>query len=354
MLIVTLNFELEPIEISGRQFYIIDTPGFDAGNEQTVFREIIQGTEAVRTHAKIVGVMVVTRINDSRDEAADKKLFDFVAKLCGPAYAAQITVVTNFWSAPEPEDKTEFEERLEKCLPRWRAVLGEELKEYRHGRRYNSFGEDANECLKWRGNSEDIKTYAKAMVHRHYGGDNPRDPVIIQELSESRSPAETTAGMFLGMEPSPQSSSSAPESFPSQPEGTPPPPTTPEFGEEESPMPSASSRRPDSNESQSQTHPESSGTNFFGARAIKMWNEYVIPGIEYAVDNIVIPVAKNVLVPQAEKVVNDMFSGRTSGGNVPSGEKFEGTGEGFPPGRGKSIAVHRLLQAQPFTGVLRY
>jgi hypothetical protein len=311
---VTLKFQLECFSFSSKKFYIMDTPGFDMDNERAVFDEIIRGIEAVRPYAKIVGIMLVTRINDSRAEAFDNRLVAFVDKLCGPAYAAQVTVVTNFWNVSEPEEKTEFETRLDESLQRWRAVLGQDLKQYQHGRRYNSFGEDAGECLKWRGNSDDIKVYAKAMVNRHYGGIKLRDPVIIQELSENRSLGKTAAGRFLGIDPSPQSSTSTSASSPSQAEATTPPPTTPEPEAEEIPRPSASSRRANSNQSQSQAHPDSLGGNPF--LEVSKW------------------VGKEVIVTVIQQVLTNLSSGVTSGQG----------GGGFPSHLGKYIALHRYFR----------
>ena len=115
---MTLDFQLERVKLSGKRYYIMDTPGFDTDKEQAVFREIVRGIEAVRSHAKIVGIMLVTRINDNRAELVDNKLVNFVNKFCGWEYAAQITAVTNFWNVSEPEEKVEFETRLGERLQR--------------------------------------------------------------------------------------------------------------------------------------------------------------------------------------------------------------------------------------------
>jgi hypothetical protein len=309
---VTLDFQLERVKLFGKRYYIMDTPGFDTNKEQAVFREIIRGIEAVRPYAKIIGIMLVTRINDNRAEAVDNKLVAFVEKLCGPEYAAQITAVTNFWNVSEPEEKVEFEARLGERLQRWRGVLGKELKQYQHGRRYNSFGEDVGECLKWRGDSDDIKAYAKAMVHRHYGGIDPRDPGIVQELSENQPLGKTAAGEFLGIAPPPPSSSSSSTSAtsPDHPESTTPPPGTSEPEVEEIAMPSASSRRANPNQSQFQTPPEPHGPN--SVEGLLMWG------------------VNNVLIPTAKRVLIDGALGMMTGG----------AGGGFPSYLGKYMALH--------------
>lgn len=309
---MTLDFQLECVKISSKRYYIMDTPGFDTDREQAVFREIIRGIEAVRPHAKIIGIMLVTRINDIRAEAGDNKLAAFVEKLCGPEYAAQITAVTNFWNVSEPEEKVEFETRLGERLQRWRGVLGQELKQYQHGRRYNSFGEDVGECLKWRGDSDDIKAYAKAMVDRHYGGIDPRDPGIVQELSKNQPLGKTAAGEFLGIAPPPQSSSSSSTSAssPDQPESTTPPPGTSEPEAEEIPRPSASSRRANPNQSEFQTPPKPQDPS------------PVKDALIWGLNNLFIPTIKRVLI--------NGLRGPMTGGAV----------GGFPSHLGKYMALH--------------
>lgn len=314
---MTLDFQLERVKLFSKRYYIMDTPGFDTDREQAVFREIIRGIEAVRPHAKIIGIMLVTRINDIRAEAGDNKLAAFVEKLCGPEYAAQITAVTNFWNVSEPEEKVEFETRLGERLQRWRGVLGQELKQYQHGRRYNSFGEDVGECLKWRGDSDDIKAYAKAMVDRHYGGIDPRDPGIVQELSKNQPLGKTAAGEFLGIAPPPQSSSSSSTSAssPDQPESTTPPPGTSEPEAEEIPRPSASSRRANPNQSEFQTPPEPHDPNPVEEVLKWGWN--------------------NLFIPTVKRVLINGLRGVMTGGAV----------GGFPSHLGKYMALH---QTQPF------
>ncbi|KAF2011327.1 hypothetical protein BU24DRAFT_278675 [Aaosphaeria arxii CBS 175.79] len=276
----------------------MDTPGFDTDSEQDVFRKIIAGINAVRPYARIIGVLLVTRINDSRAEKVDNKLVAFVNKLCGPAYAGQITAVTNFWNVSESVEKTRFEERLQQCLQRWRVVLGDELKQYQHGRRYNSFGDDTGECLKWHGDRDDIKMYAKAMLDRHYGNTNLTDPVIVQELSNGNPLWKTAAGEFLGIAPPPESSSRASAPPPVQAEATVPPVDTSEPEEIEIPMPSASTHQANSNQPQPPTPTEPSALAKF---------------LAWTVDEVGIPILNHLL--------NNVTFSVTSGG---------GTGQSFP------------------------
>jgi hypothetical protein len=213
---VTLEYQVESVEINGKKYYIMDTPGFDTDKEQKVFREIIRGIEAVRPYAKIIGVMLVTRINDSRAEALDNKLVGFVHKFCGNDYIPQVTMVTTFWNVSEERDKLAFDEKLRGRLESWRRTLGQKLKHYQHGRRYQN-GNDTGVCLRWDGDKVDIKEYVKEMVSHHYGNINPHDPQIVQELVANRPQSETAAGQFLGLNtaddsfstPTPPSSSSS-------------------------------------------------------------------------------------------------------------------------------------------------
>jgi hypothetical protein len=319
----TVNFQLERVDISGKRYYIMDTPGFDTNTEQAVFREIVRGIDAVRHHARVVGVMLVTRINDNRAEAIDNTLVTFVNKLCGLEYAAQITAVTTFWSVSEPEEKLQFETTLGECLQRWRAVLGQELKQYQHGRRYNSFGEDVGECLKWRGDADDIKTYAKAMINAHYGRISPRDPRIVQELPENLPLWQTAAGAFLGIVRPPSSSSSsssASAASSDQPEATAPPPSTSEPEAQDIPRPSASSHEANSNESRSQTPPEPQGPSL------------IEEGLKWGWNNLLMPMAQRALVNRVNNIMGATTGGAGGGGGG-------GGGGGFPSHLGKCLVL---------------
>lgn len=74
----------------------MDTPCFDGRSESQVFREVVKGIEAVRPHARIIGVLLVTQINDSRFDDKDEKLLRSAQAFCGNEYLAQVTYVTTF------------------------------------------------------------------------------------------------------------------------------------------------------------------------------------------------------------------------------------------------------------------
>ncbi|KAH7130111.1 hypothetical protein B0J11DRAFT_503912 [Dendryphion nanum] len=279
---VTRRFQLDYLKPSDKRYYIMDTPGFDTDDEKAVFGEIIRGINIIRPYAKIVGVMLVTRINDNRSEALDNKLITFIDKLCGPMYEAQITIVTNFWNVSEPEEEIVFDTRLREHLGRCRGVLGKGLKQYQHGRRYNAHGEDLGQCLKWRGNSEEIRGYAKAMIDRHYGSIDPRDPRIVQELSKNLPLHETEAGVFFGVTPPTSSSSSSPASG-SFPRDETPPTNNTEPETEGGSKPSNSSRGANTNHSQSHSPPEQNGPGI-GERVFK-----------FLVTDLVVPIVSNYL-----------------------------------------------------------
>ena len=64
--------------IKGKEYFIHHGhAAFDTDKELDVFREIVRGIDAIRHFARIVGVLLVTRINQPRVEEIDDKLLKF-------------------------------------------------------------------------------------------------------------------------------------------------------------------------------------------------------------------------------------------------------------------------------------
>ena len=180
----------------------MDTPGFDHGSESEVFHEVVNGIEAVRPHARIIGVLLVTPMHHIRVNEMDEKLLRFARAFCGDEYMTQVTVVTTFWEAHKEKQKlvynTRLANRLEKVKELW-SVQGP-ISHYQHGRKYED-GQDTGVFLEWDEDRDDIVEYAKDMIRRHYGSINPRDPRIVRELETGLSLEHTTAGQSLGLTP---------------------------------------------------------------------------------------------------------------------------------------------------------
>ncbi|KAH6702147.1 hypothetical protein BKA61DRAFT_661511 [Leptodontidium sp. MPI-SDFR-AT-0119] len=184
---VTKKFQIEKAGINGKNYYIMDTPGFDHGCESEVFHEVVKGIEAVRPHARIIGVLLITPMHHIRVNEMDEKLLRFARGVCGDEYMTQVTDVTTFWEAHKEKQKLAYNTRLANRLEK-------------HGRKYED-GQDTGVFLEWDDDRDDIVEYAKDMIHRHYGSINPRDPQIVQELGTGLPLEHTAAGQSLGLTP---------------------------------------------------------------------------------------------------------------------------------------------------------
>lgn len=194
-----MKFEIEKAVLDNEDYFIMDTPGFTAGNEPQTFREIVRGIQAIRTLAHIAGIVHVTHIHQRFDQL-DEKLVRFTNALCGQAYS-NLTLVTTFWTAQGQKQQAMFNGQLDLLLRRWRDVVGigqAKVKTYQHGRQYKA-GQDTGEFLNWYDDRDEIAQHAKEMITRNFGGQPKRTPRIIQELEDSIPLYDTAAGRVLGM-----------------------------------------------------------------------------------------------------------------------------------------------------------
>ncbi|KAF2802232.1 uncharacterized protein BDZ99DRAFT_482977 [Mytilinidion resinicola] len=172
------------------------------GLNWTLFYEVARGINAVRSHARIIGVLLVTPMTHARVNEMDEKLLRFARAFCGDEYMTQVTDVTTFWEAHKEKQKqglnTRLANRLEKVKELW--SVHRPLRHYQHGREYED-GQDKGVFLDWEDDRDNIAEHAKDMVHRHYGHINPRDPRIVQDLATGLPLERTAAGQFLGLIP---------------------------------------------------------------------------------------------------------------------------------------------------------
>lgn len=179
----------------------MDTPGFDHGTERQLLVEVANGIRNFDGKARIVGILLVIPMYHTRVNDMHRKLLRFTLALCGNEYIPQVTVVTTFWEASK-EQQAKYNARHANLLVEVGKVWSApgRINHYKHGRKYED-GEDTGVYLKWYEDREAIAEYAKDMIHRRYGDNNPQDPRIIRELGPGPDLTRTTAGQFLGMTP---------------------------------------------------------------------------------------------------------------------------------------------------------
>ncbi|OCK80800.1 hypothetical protein K432DRAFT_451917 [Lepidopterella palustris CBS 459.81] len=119
--ITTEEIQIE-FTMDERQYFTMDTPGFDMGKEVDTFYKIIRGIQNIRDHIRTWGILYVTKI-DSRIETIDEKLLEFIRCFSGKDFVPNITFVTTHWNWHHEKEKMAKNNWLEKRKELWRSYL---------------------------------------------------------------------------------------------------------------------------------------------------------------------------------------------------------------------------------------
>lgn len=210
---VTKRFQLEIIKddlFKGGQcqFFVMDTPGINTGAEAASLSEIARGLNSIRSKARIVGVLYVSKIND-RDEDIDDRLRAFVQSFCGSSFMPQVTFITTHWTAEVEEQRNIFNQNLKELQGRCQKIYANPgPRFYEHGRIFLKEG-GSTEFLSWWLDREDIACHAKNMLHTWYGvRSQVEGPYFSQQLGHGTPALETDAAKALGVFHSPASNQS--------------------------------------------------------------------------------------------------------------------------------------------------
>lgn len=192
---VTEEVQIEEATIDQRQYFIVDTPGFDMDKEVDVFYKINRGIQDLREHIRTWGILYVTKL-DSRVETIDEKLLDFVRCFSGKQFIVNITFVTTHWFWNHEKEKRAKIAQLEYRTTLWEHFLNNGARMYHRGRKVID-GADVDDCFSWYGDRDQIAESAKCMVSDHYGRAKSLIPSFVQELNDGIATHMTTAGSML-------------------------------------------------------------------------------------------------------------------------------------------------------------
>lgn len=189
----------------------MDTPGINTDAEASALTEIARGIDSIRSKARIVGVLYVSRIID-RNEAIDDKLRAFLLSFCGSRFIPRITFVTTHWTAEVEAQRCGYNRNLEELKRRYQSdFVDKGAKFYEHGREFVNAG-GSSEFLHWWRQQTEIAMHAKSMIHSWYGIDNEvESPHFVQELESGVSVLQTDAARSLGVFSDASGSTFAPE-----------------------------------------------------------------------------------------------------------------------------------------------
>jgi len=93
-----------PARIQGRRLYLIDSPGFDdtERSEAEILHEVALSLSMMyESGTKILGILYLCRITDTRVHGAALKSINILQKMCGEEAFPNITVVTTMWNQQE-------------------------------------------------------------------------------------------------------------------------------------------------------------------------------------------------------------------------------------------------------------
>ncbi|KAB8259353.1 hypothetical protein BDV32DRAFT_150468 [Aspergillus pseudonomiae] len=198
---VTQQAEIAKAVIEGKEYFIMDTPGFDVENKSFYF-EILRGIQSVRHVARITGLLYLTGINQSRFEDSDRQFVQFIRALCGEEYIPRVTFITTFWTTVAAQQGVTFNRQLVSLQHEWEQGLGvEHLSLYQHGREYDAHGLDTSHIINWFIHRGQVARHAKEMIERNYGRtvSEYHPPRIVRELEANIPESETEAGRLLGL-----------------------------------------------------------------------------------------------------------------------------------------------------------
>lgn len=177
----------------------MDTPGINTSAEETALIEIARGIDRIRSKARIVGVLFVTRIMD-RNEDIDDKLRHFLLSFCGSRFMQQVTFVTTHWTVMAEAQKSKYNQNLEELKRRNQAdFIDNGAKFYEHGREFVDGG-GSSQFLNWWTQQSEIAECAKNMIRSWYGGNHDGEsPYFVQQLESGVAVLETDAARSLGI-----------------------------------------------------------------------------------------------------------------------------------------------------------
>ncbi|KAJ2935050.1 hypothetical protein H1R20_g2003, partial [Candolleomyces eurysporus] len=102
-------------DIDGRKVVLVDTPGFDdtTKSDSDILKLIADFlTNSYKDGHKLAGLLFIHRISDFRMGGISLKNFRTFRRLCGEQTLRNVVIVTNMWSAVDPQLGAQREQEL--------------------------------------------------------------------------------------------------------------------------------------------------------------------------------------------------------------------------------------------------
>ncbi|PWW72199.1 P-loop containing nucleoside triphosphate hydrolase protein [Tuber magnatum] len=176
----TQDIQTASATISGREVWLVDTPGFDDTNRSDVdilasIADWVKQASQDRKH--LSGIIYFHRIVDPRMEGSNMKNLKMFRELCGDKNFNNVILLTTMWDKVDEEEGRKREEELKSRAGFWGNLISRGAQVKRH--RGPDFTASAREI-------------AQPLIEK--------DTIVLQlqeELGGNRSLSDTSAGRFL-------------------------------------------------------------------------------------------------------------------------------------------------------------
>ncbi|KAL6232075.1 hypothetical protein BDW75DRAFT_243334 [Aspergillus navahoensis] len=190
---ITTTCQVVDVPIGDTKYYLIDTPGFEAGSEWETFLEIANMIEQIRNHVSFLGIWFVVD-NRNRVRDSEKILYRWLSALCGDAYFPQLAFVTTFWDGHTRSIQAHNSRFQNREKNEW--IRFPEAATYQFGKRYVN-GEATENIIPWYDGRDELVAHARDLLARQVSHTPSVEPRIVRELAQGLSVEHTEAARVL-------------------------------------------------------------------------------------------------------------------------------------------------------------
>jgi hypothetical protein len=177
-----------PARIQGRRLYLIDSPGFDdtERSDAEILHEVALSLSMIyESGTKLLGILYLCRITDTRVQGAALKSINILQKMCGEEMFPNIIVVTTMWNQQEQtaEGGDKGKERENQLMQTFFAPMVQRGTQFRrhYGDRDNADAIVSELILR---NQTVVLDLQKQMAHGLALSDTPVGQLVEQEQKE--------------------------------------------------------------------------------------------------------------------------------------------------------------------------
>ncbi|KAF5009926.1 hypothetical protein FDECE_3911 [Fusarium decemcellulare] len=176
------------MSLGDRLVYLVDTPGFNDTwrSDLDILKEVAFITSQIyRKGMKLAGILYLHRISDNRVSGSAMKNFTLLEKMCGPAAASRVFLITTMWDLTETgklsHREAEMREmRLASTIEFWGSLC-----------------QQGSQTRRWRGDNETAISIINELIAL-----NERNGYVVQQIQrelvdEGKNLTETMAGREL-------------------------------------------------------------------------------------------------------------------------------------------------------------